>query len=310
MEMTGHSKQIGGLVFAFLVITSMKFVLAEADQPPAAQGITPKAAASQSGETATAAPANEATKFIEAATDRLGWRKIRSLRCSTSTETIIPTPNGSSTLTMKSRTSFEAPDRAFSEMEITTNGRTSRTYKVTDGAFVESGALSPDGKRSPARKVPFDPMQHSAMMAGADPYNERFVRYENLKKVTVDGADPLFQKDDGSPLDNLDMTVLTGTAGDVKIEAFADSKTVRLAAMRIYNSGKLVGDYSHIRHEDIGQGVIYAVGYKFKAYPPAEGTDAKAPAGPTTTVTVSDVELNPQIDPDIFKFSSDVTPAE
>jgi len=253
---------------------------------------------------------SEAGKFFKAMQTKLGMDKVKTLKMKMAAEMSMATPQGPMTITSNYDFSMEMPKKFYNIFEVNAGGRTMRMYQVTDGVFMEMGQISADGKKSPMqmRNAGMSDNQMSLMTGGAfDPGS--FASGE-VKSVTVDPSDPLFQKEDGSPIENLDLSVLTFSNAGFDVEMYVDPKTMEMRAMKMLKDGAAAMQISGLKYEDVGEGVRYPMSYDISMNPAALGAGQGAPQDMKMKLKVSDVKINPELDPSIFSFTPNLQPSQ
>ena len=253
---------------------------------------------------------SEAGKFLKAMKEKLGMDKIKTMKMKMAMEMSMTTPQGPMTITSDCDVLIEMPGKMYNVFEVNAGGNKMKMYQVTDGVFMEMGQMSADGKRNPMqmRKSGVTDGQMSLFTGGA--FDDSAYASGELKSVTVDPSDPLFQKEDGTPLDNLELTVLTISQMGFDIETYVDPQTMEMRAMRMFKDGKVAIECSRVKFQDVAEGVRYPVGYDMSMNAAAMGAAQGAPQEMKMKLSVSEVKVNPELDAGVFNFTPNLTPAQ
>lgn len=250
----------------------------------------------------------ECVRILAEMKEKLGWDKVHTMKF------VINGVTESMGNRIESRTDvmIEKPGKSYSTTEANVPGEGSLSMcTVTDGVFAESGTISSGGTRQPRGRndaQPVSPGSPDLFDGITDPTVLEFVSAET---ITPDPGDPLFQRSDGSPPEQKELTLLTAHSGtDGTIELFLDPASMEIVAVSILKNGAKQAALRRIEYKEISPGIRAPVAYDFSLNMEKmlqqlpENAREGMPSEVTTRFTHSDVEVNIEIAPETFYFTN------
>jgi hypothetical protein len=195
----------------------------------------------------------------------------------------------------------ETPNKVNSVLDMDMGKQKMKMYQVSDGVFMDMGTIDPQGKRVPMQIKDFDASGSNNGVFTGQMFDPQFFHYEEMKTVEADPKEYMFQKDDGSPLDNLSLTMLKASQKDTTMEMFIDPVSMEMKAMRIYKGGQLLGETSHVKYATLPGDIAQVSSLEMSMNLPA--MTGQPSAQMKMKMQITDAEPNVELDPSTFKFA-------
>jgi hypothetical protein len=149
-----------------------------------------------------------------------------------------------------------------------------------------------------------------AQAAAASPFSGAMFSPENFTYTeaadyTADPADRMFQKADGAPIDNLNLTVLKAQSENQALDVFVDPESLEMVALRMYNKGEVLMELSGMTYEKVADGIIQPTKFTMRMNAGAMGAPGEDLVD--MKMKMSDIVVNEPVDPATFHFTSNAT---
>ena len=233
--------------------------------------------------------------FIAAMRARLGWDKLETLVC---TYKVDLAGMRFCTGGMK----IDYPSSWINEFTFTMGDYKESIYQLSDGVFMELGAVSEEGGRIPFNFEswggPENIQRPSITPELLDPSTFTFAE---MAPYEANGSDKLLQKADGSAIKGA-LTRLVGEKDGRSYELFVESESLRPVALRQLREGEVGLTVSQLEYTEVADGILYPTAISLGAPGPWAGF----PEGCRMSLKMafSEFAVNEPLPDEVFSFTS------
>ncbi len=232
-------------------------------------------------------------ELVAAWKEKMGWDRIETLDFALS---IDMGPRGAQT----SKMTMEYPSKWLSVSTSQEGSRQQEQYQLSDGVFLEIGVLTAEGDRVPTEGAGGPAGSKRNMILPKLLTYEAF-SFQEAADFDADPSEAMFQKADGSPLDNLKLVMLTSKEPEGTYKVFVDPQSGRPVGWLLEGAdGDLRMECIRIEYKEIAEGITYPVGLTLHGVKTGKGGK---PDRMEMRVKMSDFTVNEPLAPETLHFT-------
>lgn len=232
-------------------------------------------------------------ELVAAWKEKMGWDRIETLEFTLS---IDMGPRGTQT----SKMTMEYPSKWLNVSTSQEGSGQPESYQLSDGVFLEIGVVTAEGARV-ASEGAGGPAGSKRNMILPKLLTYEAFSFQEAADFAADPSEAMFQKADGSPLDNLKLVMLTAKEPEGTYKVFVDPQSGRPVGWLLEGAdGDLRMECIRIEYKEIAEGITYPVGLTLHGVKTGKGGK---PDRMEMRVKMSDFTVNKAIAPETLHFT-------